>query len=130
MGEYSVTEPSLNTMASMAAMVGLAPTNAGPMRLFVYKYGALYQPAEIMSVTDTMTLDDVRREAARLLNLPVTKIDLVQLYVIVDHKYGRLTSIQQLCSNDNIVVSLRDEVGPADERTWAPACGCHAHCRL
>jgi hypothetical protein len=123
---------------------GAAATGA-PLRLFVYRLGALYHPAELLTLTEGMTLDDVRREAARLLLVPaaaataaaaagagasagaaastvlpapsagaVIKPEQVNLYVVVDQKYGRVHSLSQLSANDSVVVSFRDEAALDD----------------
>ena len=86
-----------------------------PVRLFVYKHGALYGPGEILTLHETTTMDELRREAARLVGIPLGKMDVVQLYVVVDHKYGRITSLQQLCPSDSIVVTTRDDTSESLE---------------
>ena len=94
-----------------------------PLRLFVFKHGATYLPGELLTVTEGMTVEDIKREAMRLLSFPAsTKPDQVVMFVVADQKYGRVHSLQQLCPNDSIILATRDDM-PANDETigacWA-----------
>lgn len=94
-----------------------------PLRLFVFKHGATYLPGELLTVTEGMTVEDIKREAMRLLSFPAsTKPDQVAMFVVADQKYGRVNSLQQLCPNDSIILATRDDM-PANDETIGASLG-------